>query len=125
MHVAGNMEDTFWGVQRIWDRTKDSPIALGHTDKPLSATKAEFTATADEDLGKRLLKLLASRGSLDSYHLSQELEKDHQQVVGVIKSLQSIGEVSFLLRSSCKCSELVPGQSPGKTYDMTGHWVSL
>ena len=45
-------------------------------------------------LGDILLKILASRDSFDSYKLSGELGKDHQQVVGAIKSLQSLGTVS-------------------------------
>ena len=43
---------------------------------------------------EHLLKLLAERGTLDSYELSQELAKDHQAIVGTIKSLHSLGEVS-------------------------------
>lgn len=43
---------------------------------------------------EQLLKLLAERGSFDSYDLSQELVKDHQVIVGTIKSLHSLGEVS-------------------------------
>ena len=49
------------------------------------------TSTSDQE---HLLKLLAERGTLDSYDLSQELHKDHQTVVGTIKSLHSLGEVS-------------------------------
>ena len=49
---------------------------------------------SDEDLGARLLRLLACRDSFDSYKLSQELRVDHQQVVGAIKSVQSVGDVS-------------------------------
>ena len=50
-------------------------------------------ATSESDQ-EHLLKLLAERGTLDSYDLSQELHKDHQAVVGTIKSLHSLGEVS-------------------------------
>lgn len=48
------------------------------------------TSASDQE---QLLKLLAERGSFDSYDLSQELVKDHQVVVGTIKSLHSLGEV--------------------------------
>lgn len=47
-----------------------------------------------------LLQLLEGRGSIDSYEVAKELDKDHQLVVGAIKSLQSLGNVShgILLR---------------------------
>lgn len=48
------------------------------------------TTVSDQE---QLLKLLAERGSLDSYDLSQELDKDHQAIVGTIKSLHSLGRV--------------------------------
>ena len=37
---------------------------------------------SDQDIGEQLLKLLAERGSVDSYQLSQELQKEHQLIVG-------------------------------------------
>ena len=49
---------------------------------------------SDQDIGEQLLKLLAERGSVDSYQLSQELQKEYQLIVGAIKSLQSLGNVS-------------------------------
>ena len=49
---------------------------------------------SDQDIGEQLLKLLAERSSVDSYQLSQELQKEHQLIVGAIKSLQSLGNVS-------------------------------
>ena len=51
----------------------------------------------DSVLSGVLLKVLEERGRFDSYELSKELDKDHQYVVGVIKSLQSVGSVSFLV----------------------------
>ena len=42
-----------------------------------------------EDLGEVILRVLEERESVDSYELSRELEKEHQVVVGIIKSLQS------------------------------------
>lgn len=50
--------------------------------------------SSDAALSEVLLETLADRDSFDSYKLSQELGKDHQRVVGAIKSLQSIGNVS-------------------------------
>lgn len=41
-----------------------------------------------------LLKFLADRGSLDSYDYARETGSEHQAVVGAIKSLESLGDVS-------------------------------
>ena len=91
------MVDNFWDVQKIWAKTKDSPVALGQNGNGKVVSSGEATSggtvTEDEALSERLLKILASRGSFDSYQLSQEIGKDHQQVVGAIKSVQSLGEV--------------------------------
>ena len=43
-----------------------------------------------------LLKFLADRGSLDSYSYAQKTGSEHQAVVGAIKSLESLGDVSLL-----------------------------
>lgn len=93
--MSSGPEDGFWEVQRIWARTKVSPIGLGQTENRGATTDAcsPTSASSAEDLGRKLLKLLAQRGSVDSYELSQELGVDHQQVVGAVKSLQSLGEV--------------------------------
>ena len=37
--------------------------------------------------------LVAERGTLDSWEYSIECCKDHQLVVGAVKSLESLGEV--------------------------------
>ena len=50
---------------------------------------------ADSELADLLLKLVADRGSIDSYEVAKELHKDHQLVVGAIKSLQSMGNVRY------------------------------
>jgi len=90
------MEDNFWEVQKIW-ASKNDPVTFG---RPVCDTKgSEFgnlKAATDGDLGERLLRVLGERGSFDSYELSLELGKDHQLVVGAIKSVQSLGEVSLL-----------------------------
>ena len=90
--------DTFWDVQRVWEKTKNSPIALGESgskDSPGSNARGPGAATPDGDtmLVERFLKILAERGSFNSYELSEELRCDHQLVVGTIKSVQSLGEV--------------------------------
>ena len=49
---------------------------------------------AGNELGDLLLKVVADRGSIDSYELAEELNVDHQLVVGTIKSLQSLKNVA-------------------------------
>ena len=49
-----------------------------------------------DDIGELILRTLRERGSADSYDLAVEVGKDHQLLVGAIKSLQSIGDVSHL-----------------------------
>ncbi len=90
------MVDNFWDVQKIWAKTKHSPL-VQEENKVVSSGEASSggAVTADDALGERLLKILASRGSFDSYQLSQEIGRDHQQVVGAIKSVQSLGEVKI------------------------------
>ncbi len=91
------MADSFWEVQKIWSRAKNSAIVLGpKAVTRVAASNARVPAQAPssgEDVAEKLLMLLASRGSFDSYELAQELGLDHQQVVGAIKSVQSVGEV--------------------------------
>lgn len=67
------------------------------------------TSASDQE---QLLKLLAERGSLDSYDLSQELSKDHQVIVGTIKSLHSLGEVSKPCHKSTVCRFNMPQIHP-------------
>lgn len=92
-------EDSFWEIQRIWARTKNSPLSLGQTGNVREAVNEACSPAvpSGEDLGEKILKLLAYRGSFDSYELAQELGIDHQQVVGTIKSVQSLGEVNFVV----------------------------
>ena len=47
------------------------------------------------ELPELILKTLESQGRLNSYELAQKFAKDHQLIVGAIKSLQSLGNVSF------------------------------
>ena len=51
-------------------------------------------ASKDADLGEQILQILEQKGRLDSYEFSQETSREHQSVVGAIKSLQSVGNVS-------------------------------
>ena len=51
-----------------------------------------------EELNEILLGRVAERGRLDTYEFSQETGRDHQAVVGAVKSLRSLGDVSLLLK---------------------------
>lgn len=43
-----------------------------------------------------ILKLLEGREAVDTYDLSHEFNSDHQQIIGAVKSLSSLGDVSEL-----------------------------
>ena len=53
-------------------------------------------ASKDQELGELILHTLEQRGGLDSYEFSKELGREHQTLVGAIKSLQSVGNVSVV-----------------------------
>jgi len=46
-----------------------------------------------KETGELVLQELKKKESLDSYYFSRETGRDHQLVVGAIKSLESLGEV--------------------------------
>ena len=46
------------------------------------------TETDMSDLAEELLQYLGEKGTVDSLHLSNELQQDHQKIVGAIKSVQ-------------------------------------
>lgn len=45
------------------------------------------------ELPDKVLRVLSERESVDSIQLAEELEEDHQRIVGAVKSLQSLGGV--------------------------------
>ncbi len=47
------------------------------------------------ELSEVILRAVEERGSVDSYELSRELGRDHQVVVGAVKSLKAHGDVSI------------------------------
>ena len=58
------------------------------------------------DLSERLLHYLDEHESFNSLKLAEKLGEDHQRIVGAIKSLQSLGNVSqsllhYKLNSYC------------------------
>ena len=90
-------KDNFWHVQGIWDRvTRDSSFARWSGAVAATQDSGHLDLEGGE-LSTILLKLLETRGSLESYEISRELGKDHQHVVGAIKSIHSQGEVSSKL----------------------------
>lgn len=44
-----------------------------------------------------VLRYLSENDSVDTYDLAKLLNEDHQKVVGAVKSVQSLGDVSHLL----------------------------
>lgn len=46
------------------------------------------------NLTEEILKSIETKGSLDTYDYATTTGKDHQTVVGVIKSVQALGDVS-------------------------------
>ena len=50
-------------------------------------------ASKDQELGEVILRTLEQRGRVDSHDFSKETGRDHQTIVGAIKSLQSVGNV--------------------------------
>lgn len=48
------------------------------------------------NLTEDILNTVESKGSLDTYEYATAIGKEHQTVVGVIKSLQALGDVSFV-----------------------------
>ena len=53
-----------------------------------------MASSKELDLGGLILQFLEENGQLDSYEFSRETGREHQSVVGAIKSLQSVGNVS-------------------------------
>ena len=46
------------------------------------------------ELSVRVLQYLDGRDTVDTLHLAELFKVDHQKVVGAVKSLQAIGDVS-------------------------------
>lgn len=52
-------------------------------------------ATTVDGLPEQILEIVAERSLLDSYQYANELSKNHQEIVGAVKSLESLGDVSM------------------------------
>lgn len=61
-----------------------------------AVVSANMTSKEQElGIGELILLTLQQRRQLDSYEFSKEVDRDHQAIVGAIKSLQSVGNVSM------------------------------
>ena len=47
------------------------------------------------DMAEKLLLLLAEKQGLDTLEVAKELDVDHQKIVGAVKSLQALENVSI------------------------------
>jgi hypothetical protein len=65
------------------------------------------------DLSEKVLQYLDGLESIDTLHLAELLSVDHQKVVGAVKSLQALGDVSvaerIIFRSCLECIEFWSG----------------
>ena len=53
---------------------------------------------ATDSLAQFLLEKIDAQGSVDTLQLSKEYNKDHQALVGAVKSLQTLGDVSMFIK---------------------------
>ena len=53
-------------------------------------------------MDEELLHVLSTTDSVDSYEYAQQIGKDHQLVVGAVKRLESLGDVSLPVRTVAK-----------------------
>ena len=63
------------------------------------------------DFVQLLLRTLSEKEIVDSYELSVVIGKDHQLIVGAIKSLQSMGDVRVVMFSLASQAQPNPGRS--------------
>ena len=49
------------------------------------------------DLNEEVLKYLAQNNKLDTLKFASLLNVDHQKVIGAVKSLQALGDVSIVI----------------------------
>lgn len=46
-----------------------------------------------QDFEKLILEEIERTGKLNTYEFAKDLQRDHQLIVGAVKSIQSVGEV--------------------------------
>ncbi|XP_029649855.1 phenylalanine--tRNA ligase alpha subunit [Octopus sinensis] len=74
------------------------------------------------DLQQSLLSYIEDKDSVDTLHLAQEWNVDHQKIVGVVKSLQALGEIINVEQKSGKKLELT---EEGQTICNSGSYEAL
>ncbi|XP_019861088.1 PREDICTED: phenylalanine--tRNA ligase alpha subunit-like, partial [Amphimedon queenslandica] len=80
-------------------------------------------ASQTESLSDALLEALAEKGRVDSYEYATSVGKNHQDVVGAVKSLESFGDV---IKTEQKQTELWELTEEGKEIAENGsHEVRL
>ena len=60
---------------------------------------------SSQSLDKTILETLEKKGSVETLELAKELGKDHQLIVGSVKSIQSLGDVSWHVLSSVRAGK--------------------
>ena len=70
-------------------------------------------AIADLALPEAILKVVNDREKLDTWEYSLETNTEHQTIVGAIKSLESLGDVSVCVISTV----------PQRVYDCAVVWM--
>ena len=53
------------------------------------------------DLSELVLQHVDKEGEITTDELAKRLQKDHQKIVGAVKSLQSLGNVSYMAEIEC------------------------
>ena len=77
-------------------------------------------ATKTEEISQKILSALDSnKETIHSYTFAQETGEDHQLVIGAIKSLQCLGNVSY---SPIVLTMLL---GPGQNYNATSHFTYI
>ena len=55
-------------------------------------------------LDKIILQAIEERGSIETFEFAKEVGKDHQSVVGSVKSIHALGDVSMKTALTCRTS---------------------
>jgi hypothetical protein len=72
-------------------------------------------------LNVRVLQYLDEHEAVDTLHLAELFRVEHQKVVGAVKSLQSLGDVS--LQSQCIMCEICPEFTYFIAFSRLGHEI--
>lgn len=86
-------------------------MQCGHGSPSAAAAAAAASSCHNNnmtDLSQQLLLALAQDGCLASHQFATKMGQDHQRIVGTIKSLESLGNVSV-----CDCAAGKPGCPDG------------